>query len=63
VAAPALEDFGDSNGMRPVDTGYRSIETRLQEINLAIASIDAARNCLISAERQLREQTEQCAEH
>jgi len=62
VAAPALEDNGGSNGMRSLDTGYRSIETRLQEINLAIASIDAARNCLISAERQLREQTEQCAE-
>lgn len=59
VAAPAPEDFGRSNGIRSLDTGYRSIETRLQQINLAIASIDAARSCLINAERQLREQSEE----
>lgn len=58
VAAPARAEFGGSQGVRSLVAGYRSIETRLQEINLAIASIDAARNCLINAERQLREQSE-----
>ncbi len=59
VATPALEEFGDSTAIRRLNTGYRSIEMRLEEINLAIASIDAARNCLINAERQLREQSEE----
>lgn len=57
VAAPASQGFDGANGF-PAKSGFRSIEMRLQEINLAIASIDAARNCLINAERQLREQSE-----
>lgn len=63
IAAPTISEFGQSNGIRQPDVGYRSIEMRLEEINLAIASIDAARNCLINAERQLREQSEERVEH
>lgn len=59
IAAPALEGPSDSHELVPLDAGYRSIEMRLEEINLAIASIDAARNCLINAERQLREKSEE----
>ena len=57
VAAPAAQGFDGVNTIAP-HSGFRSIEMRLQEINLAIASIDAARSCLINAERQLREQSE-----
>ncbi len=58
VAATAQEKFGNANGDGSLSSGYQSIETRLQEINLAIASIDAARSCLINAERQLREESD-----
>ncbi len=57
ISAPTVEGFDATDGVVPLDTGFRSIEMRLQEITLAIASIDAARSCLINAERQLREQS------
>ncbi len=57
ISAPTIEAFDSGDGIVPIDTGFRSIEMRLQEITLAIASIDAARSCLINAERQLREQS------
>lgn len=63
VAAPAPEKSSGSNGIGPLNPAFPSVEMRLQEINLAIASIDAARNCLINAERQLREQSEEHVKH
>lgn len=54
VSAPQIHALADGDG-RPA--AIVSIETRLQEINLAIASIDAARSCLLNAERELREQS------
>ncbi len=57
ISAPTADAFDASDTLEPIDTGFRSIEMRLQEITLAIASIDAARSCLINAERQLREQS------
>ncbi len=57
IAAPTADIFDTEDGIVPLDSGFRSIEMRLQEITLAIASIDAARSCLINAERQLREQS------
>ena len=50
--------FDAGRSLAALGSGYRSVEMRLEEITLAIASIDAARNCLINAERQLREQSE-----
>ncbi len=58
VAAPTENGFQGGAGIIPISTGYRSIEMRLEEITRAIASIDAARSCLINAERQLRQQSE-----
>ena len=58
VAAPASDRRLDlDDGDAPV-TGFRSVESKLHEITLAIASIDAARTCLLNAERQLRERSE-----
>ena len=57
VAAPSSERLGESGRTALAEGDYLSIESRLQEINLAIASIDAARSCLINAERQLREES------
>ena len=56
ISAPTAKQF--SEGLVPLDSEFGSVEMRLQEITLAIASIDAARSCLINAERQLREQTD-----
>ncbi len=58
VAAPAAKGFDGGKTLAALASGYPSVEMRLEEITLAIASIDAARNCLINAERELREQSE-----
>ena len=58
VATSAPNGFDAARSITALGSGYRSVEMRLEEITLAIASIDAARNCLINAERQLREQSE-----
>lgn len=58
VAAAAANGSDTAIGFAQPDPGDRSLELRLEEITRAIASIDAARNCLINAERQLREQSE-----
>ena len=58
ISAPTAEGLGSGIGITPMESGFRSVEMRLEEITLAIASIDAARSCLINAERQLREQSE-----
>ncbi len=58
VATPAPKVFENAKSIANLGSGYPTVEMRLEEITLAIASIDAARNCLINAERQLREQSE-----
>ncbi len=57
VATPESKGFDSIKSIATLGAGYRSVEMRLEEITLAIASIDAARSCLINAERQLREQS------
>lgn len=59
VAAPAPDRSGGPNDIGPLNSELPSVELRLQEINLAIASIDAARSCLINAERELREESDE----
>ncbi len=58
VAAPTRTGYDMRSGITPLSDSFPSIEMRLEEITLAIASIDAARNCLINAERQLRQESE-----
>ena len=57
ISVPTADSLASGIGIAPLESGFRSVEMRLEEITLAIASIDAARSCLLNAERQLREQS------